>query len=194
LFFRVRWTLSELLPLKLTFLTSTPKTRKLLVVEGRDQLECDQWPLTLKKKLGQGQGHPPFWAKIQIFNFFIKANFKVLNCFLSLSAHYHNLKKKIEAPSGIRTRVAWVMRSGHTTPASHIWCIDDHGTPVGYPNPVFLQLYRDWNDRIDKMDSATKLSRCNRKHAKWKDLSIGLLVIIIIIVTGGSLILTTKCT
>ena len=132
------------------------------------------WSVTsdLEKKWGQGQGHPPFWAKIQIFNSFIKANFKVLNCFLSFSAHYHNLKKKKIAPSRIRTRVAWVMGSGHTTPASHIWCIDDHGTPVGYSNPVFLQLYRDWNDKIDKMDSAAKLSRCDRKHAKWKDLSI----------------------
>jgi hypothetical protein len=47
----------------------------------------------LEKKLGQGQGQPPFLAKIQIFNFFIKVNFEVLNCFLSLSAHYHNFKK-----------------------------------------------------------------------------------------------------
>ena len=70
------------------------------------------------------------------------------------------------AHSGIRTRVAWDMGSDHTTPASHIWCLDDHVTPAESPNPIFLKLYRDW------MDSDATLSRCDRKHAKWKDLSI----------------------
>ena len=33
----------------LKMVTRTPKSRKLQVVERRDHLECDQWPLTLKK-------------------------------------------------------------------------------------------------------------------------------------------------
>jgi hypothetical protein len=67
----------------------------------------------LEKKLGQGQGHPPFWAKIQIFNSFIKANFEVLNWFLSISAHYIGDRKKKKEKKFLPIRDLNPRRLGH---------------------------------------------------------------------------------
>jgi hypothetical protein len=52
----------------------------------------------LEKKLGQGQGHPPFWPKNRIFGSFIKVNSELLNYFLAFSADYHNFKKNLKNP------------------------------------------------------------------------------------------------
>jgi hypothetical protein len=102
-------------PWNFRIFTQKSKTRKVFVVETRNQMECVRWPLILKI----GQGHPPFLGKTRIFNSFIKANSELLNHFLTFSADYHNFKKEMEK-SGIQTRVAWAIGSDHTTPASHI--------------------------------------------------------------------------